>query len=112
MKTSRFAGSAVQVCLLLAGIIMLAAEGVMFLVGLVLGAGSVFWYVTKGRYLRGGVGSPESRAEARLAAVEAALERLDSIPDCPRSRARRQRLHSRRESLWQQLGQHSRSASR
>ena len=112
MKASNFAGSAVQVCVLVACIIMLSAEGAMFLVGLLLGVGTVFWYVAEGMFLKGWVGRPESRTEARLAAVERALQRLDATPDCPRNRARRQRLHSRRESLWQELAQHSQSSNR
>jgi hypothetical protein len=109
MKASKFAESAVQVVVLLACIVMLSAGGIVFLVGLLLGVGSVFWYAARGMYLKGWVGRSEERIQARLGAVEAALARLDGVPDCPDKQKKRQRLQALRESLWEELGDYSRS---
>ena len=109
MKASKFAESATQVCVLLACIVMLSAGGLVFLVGLLLGVGSVFWYAARGIYLKGWVGRSEEQIQQKIGAIDAALEQLDAVPDCPEKRRKRQRLHERRESLWQELGETSRS---
>jgi hypothetical protein len=109
MKAPKSAELVALIGLVVGCIVMMNAQGVLFYLGLVLGAGSVFWYASKGMHLRGWVATSEEDLIERLAATNAALARLEALAEAPEKRTERDRLDTQREELWRQISEYGHS---
>lgn len=112
MPARRFAEGACLIVVAAGMVLMSYAKGTLgHTIGALLVLGPCIWYFTKGQALKGWVGADRPQIVAALAAAEAELERMNSLPlGSPERASKFLPAHKRRDALEQTLRDFDREA--